>query len=368
MRSLHSLAAGLALLGAAALAAPAPAQSGGGVVTGRVLAADGGSPAGVRVVVAGTSWADSAVADSAGSYALHLPAGLADDSLQLVAREADPASGRYHPAAVRLARIDVAGEHGFVLVPRAWTIPGGSYAGTTVEISPRLAFQPICRGCSGFLKRSTVVGGGVRTWPEAFFPLRVVFDHEFSPLPITPRDSVSFWRSVEGLEADFGADLVRPAPYSASVPVGDSVPGDLIFVMIDPSLRVSGLGTTGAYGEDIVFGEVRLRGSGVLADAGASGIVVHELMHAIGLGHTCSWRSVMAVETRCPGLRSDRPTPEDVAYAQVVRRVRELQRMYDAEWGLEAALAGEESGLVFTALTAGSGVPPAGRGGRASAP
>lgn len=344
MTTIQSLAAGLLLLGGAALAAPAPAQSGGDVVTGRVVAADGGSLGGVRVVVAGAAFADSAAVDSAGSYTLRVPARLRD-SVELVAREADPGAGRYHPAAVRLAGIDVQGEHGFVLVPREWTIPTGTYAGTRVEISLRLAFQPVCGGCSAFLKRSGVVGGGVRTWPETHFPLRVVFDREFSPLPISPRDSVSFWRGAEELERDFGADLLRPAPYSATASVGDSVPSDLIFVMLDPSLRVSGLGTAGAYGDDIVFGEVRLKGSGLLSDPGSSDIVMHELLHAMGLGHTCSWRSVMAVANRCPGMRSERATPEDVAYAQVVRRVRELQRVHRAEWGLEAALAGEESAI-----------------------
>jgi hypothetical protein len=341
MSRIPSLAAVLFLLGGAALAAPAPAQSGGDAVTGRVVAADGGSPAGVRVVVAGAAFADSATVDSTGSYTLRVPARLRD-SVELVAREADPLAGRYHPASVRLAGVDVAGEHGFVLVPRAWTIPTGSYAGTRVEISPRLAFQPVCGGCSAFLKRSNGIAGGVRTWPETHFPLRVVFDREFSPLPISPRDSVSFWRGAEELERDFGADLLRPAPYSATASVGDSVPSDLIFVLLDPSLRVSGLGTAGAYGDDIVFGEVRLKGSSLLAGPEGQDIVMHELMHAMGLGHTCSWRSVMAVPTRCPAMRSERATPEDVAYAQVVRRVRELQRVHRAEWGLEAALAGEE--------------------------
>ncbi|MEW5931719.1 MAG: hypothetical protein AB1941_29980 [Gemmatimonadota bacterium] len=333
-------------------AAPSPAQSGGDAVTGRVVAADGGSAAGVRVVVSGAAFADSATTDSAGSYTLRLPARVRDDSVELVAREADPVSGRYHPAAVRLARRDLAGEHAFVLVPRAWTIPAGTYAGTTVEISLRRAFQPVCGGCSAFLRRSSVVGGGVRTWPDALFPLRVVFDREFSPLPISPRDSVSFWRGAEELERDFGADLLRPAPYSASAPVGDSVPSDLIFVLLDPSLRVSGLGTAGAYGDDIVFGEVRFKGSSLLAGGEGRDVVVHELMHAMGLGHTCSWRSVMAVSTRCPGMRSERATPEDVAYAQVVRRVRQLQRQVGARWGLEAALAGEEREIGSFAVVA----------------
>lgn len=70
-------------------------------------------------------------------------------------------------------------------------------------------------------------------------------------------------------------------------------------------------------------------------------LVIHELMHALGVGHTCAWRSVAADLRRCPGRRSPVPTAEDVAYTQVLYRVRHLQTARGARWGLEAALAGE---------------------------
>lgn len=352
MSEFRNLVAAVLLL---AGAAPAAAQSPAAVVTGRVVAADGAPAAGVRVVVTGPAFGDSTTTDADGSYAIPLPASVRDAPLELAVREGVLPSGRYHPAAVRLRAGEAEAAHGFVLVPRAWTIPAGSYAGSTVEISPRLAFEPVCRGCSAFLKRTDGIAGGVRTWPEALFPLRVVFDREYSPVPVSPRDSAAFWRGAEALERDFGADLVRPAPYSESAAVGDSVPSDLIFVLIDPSLRVSGLGVAGAYGDDLVFGEVRVRGGGLLAGPDGPDLVTHELLHALGLGHTCSWRSVMAVQTRCPGMRAERATPEDVAYAQVVRRVRELQRAHGARWGLEAALAGEEG--AGGSLAAGGPLP-----------
>ena len=51
--------------------------------------------------------------------------------------------------------------------------------------------------------------------------------------------------------------------------------------------------------------------------------------------------SIAADLQRCPELRASSPTPEDVAYAQLFYRVRDLQRASGARWGLEAAVAGE---------------------------
>lgn len=342
MDVIRRLVTGLLLAAAPLVSASARAQD---ALGGVVVAADGGSAAGVWVVARGAAFADSAAVDGAGRWAIPLPERAWRDAVELEVREPGPLAARYHAASVRLARRDLEGEHGIVLVPRAWTIPTGAYAGTVVEISPLRAFAPVCGGCSAFLKRTDGAGGGVRTWPETRFPLRVVFDRELSPVPITARDSISFWRAVDELERDFGADLLRPAHFAESLSVGDSTPSDLIFVQIDPTLRVAGLGVAGAYGDDIVYGEVRVRTSGLLSGPGGAGIVAHELMHALGLGHTCSWRSLMATEARCPGKRSPRPTPEDVAYAQLVQRVNALQRAHGARWGMEAALAGEEAGI-----------------------
>ncbi|HEV2148172.1 MAG TPA: hypothetical protein VGR37_12280 [Longimicrobiaceae bacterium] len=335
------LSAGLLFLGGAALSAAA--QADGPAVAGRVVAADGGSVAGVRVVLSDGAFAESATVGSDGRFVLPLPKGVGRDGLTLAVREGDAAAARYHPAEVRVEAKDVDEGQDFVLVPREWTIPAGAYAGERVEISPRLAFAPVCDGCSAFLRRGAGTEAGVRTWPEAFFPLRVVFDREFSGAPVTARDSVWFWRGAEALERDFGARLVRPARFSEAAAVGDSTPNDIIYVQIDPSLRAAGLGVSGAYGRDIVYGEVRLQRGSLLAEPSGAGLVAHELLHALGFGHTCSWRSVMALESRCPAKRAPRATAEDVAYAQVVRRVRELQREHGARWGLEAALAGEES-------------------------
>jgi hypothetical protein len=69
--------------------------------------------------------------------------------------------------------------------------------------------------------------------------------------------------------------------------------------------------------------------------------VVHELLHTLGFGHTCAWKSVLADVRRCPYMRADAATPEDVAYVQVASRVRDLERAARGRRGMQAALAGE---------------------------
>jgi hypothetical protein len=340
-----SLLLPLLLGGAGSPAAPA--------VAGKVIPADEGSLAGVWVFVRGAGVADSVPVDSAGNFSLPLPAGAAGDTLEVAVDAADPAARRYHPALVRLPRGELAGEHGFVLVPRVWTIPAGTYTGMRVEISLERAFRRTCRDCTAFYRRGSDPWTGprdlVRTWPESVYPLRVAFDREAPGGRISARDSVDFWRAAEAMEAVFGADLFRPASYREALWSQEDAAEDVVLVQVDHSIRASGIGITSAYGNEIVYGEVRVKWASLIGADDGEHLVAHELMHSLGLGHTCSWQSVVA-DSRCGAQRSPVPTPHDVAYAQLVRRVRQLQRVHGARWALWAARSGERTYIL--------GLPP----------
>lgn len=333
-------------------AAPAHAQN-AGTLRGRVIPADTVSPAGLRAVLrwraAGdtATHADWAVVDSSGRFALRVPS--AADTLELTVDVEGAEPRVFHPALVRIP-VDSAGrEMGIVLMPRRWTIPGGRHAGQVVEVSPARARTPVCPGCTGFWLQ--VHGERDRAWYQSWhmaaFPLRVAFDREYS----TPRgaapDSAAFWRIVAGMEADFGANLFRPAPYDQTEPqdeeVDDGPAADVVLVFIDPALRVPGLTTVLSRRGTVDYGAVRLQSRDAVTGYGGQRLVTHELMHALGLGHTCAWRSVSADLLRCPALRAEALTPEDVAYTQVLYAVRNLQRATGARWGLEAAMAGERA-------------------------
>ena len=63
-------------------------------------------------------------------------------------------------------------------------------------------------------------------------------------------------------------------------------------------------------------------------------IAAHELLHAIGLGHTRSWTSVMAPNTGANNV----PSVDDVAYAQLYYAISELQRQREAPFGILEAV------------------------------
>jgi len=337
----------LALLLAAAPAAPQEAA----VLRGRVVGADGGRMDGLRAFVrwraAGDTAprVDSVAVDSAGRFALAMPE-TAGDSLELIVDAADRAGRTYHPALARMHRRQAQGEQGFVLVPRRWTIPAGRYAGQAVAISPHRAGTPVCPRCSVFWVRVQPQGQEpvpYQGWPASRLPLRVAFDREHSSPAGTAPDSGAFWIGVDAMEAAFGTDLFRPARYSQTLAQGldPDAPDDVVHVLIDIHLPVTGLTMVLARRGIMDYAAVSLRRRREMFTEYGPELVAHEMMHALGFGHTCEWRSVTAVDQRCPEMRASAPTPEDVAHAQVLYRVRDLQRSGGLRWGLDAATAGE---------------------------
>jgi hypothetical protein len=79
---------------------------------------------------------------------------------------------------------------------------------------------------------------------------------------------------------------------------------------------------------------VTLRDAGVLHNAH---VVTHEMMHALGFGHTTAWRSVVNPE----GLGSDRLTPEDVAYAELAMHSRIERERVDTRQLIALAVSRE---------------------------
>ena len=329
-----------------ASALPAAAQE-GPVLRGRVVTADGVPTAGMRVQA---RWQgpqdtvprrDSATVDSAGRFRMPLPDSL-PDTLTVIVDAADPALRTHHPALARVPRGQVRDrEHGFILAPREWIVVAGHYAGRRVAVSPERARQPTCAGCSGFwIRMGGLRGGpGFQGWLSTRFPLRVAFERGASvPLGAAP-DSAAFWRAAAGVEAALGMDLFRPVTFAQTLPrTMEDDPDDVVLVRIDRTLTTGGLTTmVGSRGNVQYAGLALQRASAVLERDGLD-LVQHELMHVLGLGHTCAWRSVLADVTRCPGRSAPAPTPEDVAYTQLLYRVRELQRSGTLRWGLDVAM------------------------------
>lgn len=190
-------------------------------------------------------------------------------------------------------------------VDSLWTIRGGSHAGITVRIDPHAAstegrFWRVARGYGS----PRVVG-----WASSQLPVAVAFQPGAG---ISASDSAEFWATLRLLEADVGLRLFEPA---AIEPGGD--PEDVIVVAIRPGSRSDGLTlvTWDGFGS-LYDARVILRSRATLHDRR---IVTHEMMHALGFGHTTAWESVMSPRYE----QVARLTAHDVAYVQAAIASRE---------------------------------------------
>ena len=266
----------------------------------------------MRVVV---QWSRGAVAafaldtvdlDRLGRFAILVPQS-ADDSV--VVSVVGPTDARYYPTHVTVARARLADELRILVLPREWTIRRGRFAGNTVKITLGDALRRTSdHGSFGRVAAQHVVG-----WDASSFPLRVVLRHDLTPI-ISTRDSIAFWRAAHEVEDAIGSTLFRPA--------SDTTGDDRVFpidVRLDPGMSGSGLTFVSWDRTGRLFeGSVRFRTSREIEHPS---VVAHELLHALGFGHTNAWPSAMqARNSELRGL-----TAEDTAFAQLLMRLHELQ-------------------------------------------
>jgi hypothetical protein len=289
---------------------------------GRVIPADSGSLDGVRVVAVDASGTYDAVMDSSGVFVGSLPAPPAGRVTLRV--YSDSTSPRYHTSVVTLDPGVPDAPARVVLVPTRWRIRGGSFDGRDVSIDPVRATRRYTDGTGYWrLTRHGRLAGRAVSWATDSFPLRVAFRHERGDPTISPADSAQFWDVVTGLERMIGRPLFRPAPFD-EIDSG----ADGILVTIDRGMAAAGRTfITYDQGGRIYEALVTVSQRDFL---GQSRIANHELLHAIGLGHTGAWPSVMGPNTS--GI--DSPSVEDVAYAQLYYAISRLQREREAGFGI----------------------------------
>ena len=180
-----------------------------------------------------------------------------------------------------------------------WTIRGGAYDGRVIRIDSNLA----TRKGSAFLRLSKLKGDRRFVgWNPSRLPARVAFR---SGRSITAEDSIAFWSILNRMELDIGMRLFEPAALSR-----ESDPEDVIVVDImqmsgdDGRTYLTWSNNAGVYDARVYF-----RSRSLLHNPR---IVTHEMMHALGFGHTSAWSSIMSPGSGAPASLM----PEDVAYAQ----------------------------------------------------
>lgn len=223
-------------------------------------------------------------------------------------------------------------------------------------------------------------------YPDSAFPLAVFFDHEETDIPFQPGDSAAFWSAANFMEAAVGRDLFRPSEKrlhpQVTIPLGTStqtVRPFTIAVVADTSLGA--IGADGAAGRpinclsspvtwatcetamDYTNAELYVNGVPSLGRSFVADrrIVQHELGHILGLGHSCSWNTMMATIVRpewtrvaenCRTFFQDGPwtgasvfadsiTPRDAAHVAVYLAVAAKARQLDVRHTLFAAALGE---------------------------
>jgi hypothetical protein len=180
---------------------------------GRLIAADGGSFAGVHVVATDADGAFEAIVDSSGLFVGSFAA--MPTSRVTVRVFSDSTAPRYHSTTIALGAGVPNGQLRIVLVPRRWTVHGGVFDGRDVAIDPVRATMRVneSTGYWRLTRRGRFVGYAV-SWVSDSFPLRVAFRHERGDPTISARDSLAFWNVAMNLETTLGSRLFQPSSFA----------------------------------------------------------------------------------------------------------------------------------------------------------
>jgi hypothetical protein len=364
-------------LAAAACATDTTATSEEFVINGRVHA-----PAGYDLTGLWATWrfesaarVDSSRIGSAGTFEIHASGTDADETGEL----SIAGSGELHPFLFPF-HVDSVPDPDVVLVPRTWTVQNGIHQGEVVTTSLDSAVDDNADQYrySYFFGQPYPFNDpelyllDLMTWPTARFPAHVAFDHANGDPAFTAQDSADIWDVLDRMEEVFGIDLFQPIEAEAAwwpdPPEDDPglVPGVIRVIFTPPTWRglplsdeepaewERDLGQWAAGGRFTAFRVKRsLLGGGALWIGAleplqlADGLIpwetvlMHEMLHVLGVGHTCRIPSPMG-----PCLRTDEPSAYDVAYMELLREIVSLEREQQTFFGIMPAVIGERKLLL----------------------
>ena len=207
-----------------------------------------------------------------------------------------------------------------------WDIVLGTYAGIRVPIESDVTHsgRPAAQS---FLRAAGRDGNGrLVGWNPTRLPIAVAFRRSGSEA-IDEGDSAAFWTILAQLEADVGMRLFVPSTMKA----GDD-PVDAILVAVKATAGDGGMTLiTWTSGGDVYDARVFLRDRKTLHNPA---VVTHEMVHALGFGHTTAWQSVMNPSSG----HNNRLTVIDVAHVQLGLTSRVSAQRQDITRKLSLAL------------------------------
>lgn len=207
----------------------------------------------------------------------------------------------------------------------SWTIRAGSYQGDTVRLDLDLA----TRRRSAFLRVSRLKSSARYVgWNPSRLPAPVAFKPDRG---ITAEDSLAFWAIVNRMETDLGMRLFKPSTLGRDADPEDIIVVDVKAMAHDDGMTLVTWSTSGG----VYDARIYFRSPATLHNPR---VVAHEMMHALGFGHTTAWSSVMNPSPWAPVTL----TREDVAYTQYAFESRASSEREDM-WE-RLALADEREG------------------------
>ncbi|HUQ18396.1 MAG TPA: hypothetical protein VM099_02180 [Gemmatimonadaceae bacterium] len=213
-----------------------------------------------------------------------------------------------------------------------WTIESGTYAGVRVPLDLRAALGNPKRDHFWRLARNANVTEGLVGWKSTRYPIPVAFRHSRRGQPISESDSIAFWSTLDQMNADFGAQLFVP------ITLASDDPTDVVVVDIGMLREADGFSrVTWAPSGELFDVRVTFQNSRTLHDAH---VVTHEMMHALGFGHTTTWRSAVSLYD---GMKTARVTPYDVAYAEMAMHSRIARERVDTRRLIALAVSRESN-------------------------
>jgi hypothetical protein len=229
------------------------------------------------------------------------------------------------PSYIRLRPWRLADPLNLVAVPLEWTIPSGSHAGERValDLNQALGTDPAFFRYTGRQTLGQLWEFQIQSVTLDQLPLKLGFNYGLSTEAILNIDVERYWRRIEELEVAVGLDLFEPAknPEEASVQV------ILRSGFCGPATACTGLPS----GDPYLSGQAQVFHTTAEQFRDGRRIVAHELIHVLGMGHTCGWTSLMSLSDQECGapVSSGLPTLQDLTYLLLALHVNTLQARHD---------------------------------------
>lgn len=227
-----------------------------------------------------------------------------------------------------------------------WTIKRGSYAGRTLALRYDSALGS-GRDPEHFWRLpESVEDGRVVGWNTERFPIPVAFRRGGRSGEISASDSAVFWAIIGEMASDLGMAVFRPATVASP---GD--PEDVIIVDVRSIAGIDGVSRiTWKPSGELYDVRVTFRETGTLHDGH---VVTHEMLHALGFGHTKAWKSAV---NPSPYARLMRLSPDDVAYAEVAMGLRMKQEQSEMRQLIRLAIEQKSGRADLLGRFAGGGL------------